>query len=996
MENLFGVPVTSIMLVLVSIFALCMLVGVWIVLRHRIVFKLGVRNIPRRPAQTTLIVIGLMLSTLIISAAFTTGDTLNNSIRSQVYDILGTVDVGVVLASGEDADSARPQSGVTLPQTVADELAASLASDSTVAGVIAIHSERVPVLNARSGLSEPALAMIGVPPGDLEPFGGIEAVDGSLVNLAAIPDNGVLLGEKPAGNLDAVVGDQLTLFVNNQPHDVVVAAIVKDWLLTGFQNSGEPGGFTMPLERAQAIFERPGEINYIGITNRGGVRDGVHLSDQTVATINSHLDGTPYRAVAFKQDALNEAEAAANLFLSLFVIFGLFSISVGILLIFLIFVMLAAERQSEMGMARAVGMRRRQLIQMFMSEGIAYNLIAAMVGALLGVGVAFIMVGMLARLFDGFLEIRPAVTWTSLVITYTLGVIVTFITILISSWRVSKLTIVTAIRNLPDPPRKRAGGRTFLLGAGGVVVGSLLIWLGLASRQEFPFSLGMSMIPFSLALAARRFGVSPRLGLSLASILVLFYWLMPFSWSDRLLPELSGEIEMFFISGIILVGSATTLVIWNATLATGLVVMLGRRFSRWLPSVKTAIAYPLANKLRTGMTVAMFSLVVFSLVMMAAINTNLLSLLHNENAGGGWNIHAYSSPNNPLADLVEALETHGMDTSVIAATGTMSVVFDSRADIRNVGEAAWAGYTINGVDSDFITQSTIPFQIRAAGYDSDEAIWQALLENPHLAVIDSWALPTGGVTVDQPGSFRLDNVFQRDSVMDPVTVEIHDPVSGNATEVTIIGVMDGEVSTLQGVFLAAETLESVFVRPSATVFTVRIQEGADEQAVANQIESTLATFGIQAISLQKVLDDSVANSQSILMLFQGFMGLGLIVGIAALGVIAFRSVVERRQQIGMLRAIGYNRRMVAGSFMIESSLITLLGVVTGAVLGLVLSWNLLTSDYFLGSGQERSYIVPWGTVFFFLTLSLAASLIMAWIPARQAARVPISQALRYE
>jgi len=37
------------------------------------------------------------------------------------------------------------------------------------------------------------------------------------------------------------------------------------------------------------------------------------------------------------------------------------------------------------------------------------------------------------------------------------------------------------------------------------------------------------------------------------------------------------------------------------------------------------------------------------------------------------------------------------------------------------------------------------------------------------------------------------------------------------------------------------------------------------------------------------------------------MALGLIVGIAALGVIAFRSVVERRQEIGMMRAIGFQQ-----------------------------------------------------------------------------------------
>ena len=52
----------------------------------------------------------------------------------------------------------------------------------------------------------------------------------------------------------------------------------------------------------------------------------------------------------------------------------LFSIMVGVLLIFLIFVMLAAARRSEMGMARAVGAKRSHLIQMFVFEGTAYAL----------------------------------------------------------------------------------------------------------------------------------------------------------------------------------------------------------------------------------------------------------------------------------------------------------------------------------------------------------------------------------------------------------------------------------------------------------------------------------------------------------------------------------------------------------------------------------------------------------------------------------------------
>ena len=71
------------------------------------------------------------------------------------------------------------------------------------------------------------------------------------------------------------------------------------------------------------------------------------------------------------------------------------------------------------------------------------------------------------------------------------------------------------------------------------------------------------------------------------------------------------------------------------------------------------------------------------------------------------------------------------------------------------------------------------------------------------------------------------------------------------------------------------------------------------------------------------------------------MASGLLVGIAALGVISLRSVVERRQQIGVLRAIGYRRGMVLASFLMESSFIALLGILIGVGLGALLSYNLV-------------------------------------------------------
>ena len=85
MTELFGISLTTIMIVLVALLGVCLLTVGWIAWRRPVIFKLGVRNIPRRKAQTVLTIAGLMLSTLIISAAFGTGDTLDYSLTSDVY-----------------------------------------------------------------------------------------------------------------------------------------------------------------------------------------------------------------------------------------------------------------------------------------------------------------------------------------------------------------------------------------------------------------------------------------------------------------------------------------------------------------------------------------------------------------------------------------------------------------------------------------------------------------------------------------------------------------------------------------------------------------------------------------------------------------------------------------------------------------------------------------------------------------------------------------------
>ena len=106
----------------------------------------------------------------------------------------------------------------------------------------------------------------------------------------------------------------------------------------------------------------------------------------------------------------------------------------GILLIFLIFQMLAAERKPEMGMSRAIGMRRSQLVQMFIAEGAMYSIGSAIVGTLVGAGIgALLVIGTSAAFAQaspsGDFTLTPTITLRSLLVSFFLGSIVTFITV---------------------------------------------------------------------------------------------------------------------------------------------------------------------------------------------------------------------------------------------------------------------------------------------------------------------------------------------------------------------------------------------------------------------------------------------------------------------------------------------------------------------------------------------------------------------------------------
>ncbi|HXK34173.1 MAG TPA: FtsX-like permease family protein [Dehalococcoidia bacterium] len=1017
MTDFLGVPMSAVMVVLVVALALALAsVGlVW--WRNRIIFDIGLRYIPRRRAQSTLIVLGLMLSTAIIAAALSTGDTVEYSITSDTYEKLGRVDE-LIQVRGNDQEASLSEEQIAppgiVPGFVVDEVSAELIGRDDVDGLLPGTRFPAPLSNSATGQTIPQAAIVGLETsrqfGFAEDF--VLAGTGAFVNIGQLGFGEALVNESTQRALDLRLGDRIEVWVNRVPRSLTVVGVVEDRFLTGW-TLDEPRGVLVNMETARQVLEGTPLANgygFIAISNAGGVRDSLqHTDDVTRAAIIA-LASSRFEVETIKQDRIDRARELGQDMTSIFVVLGLFSIAAGLLLVFLILVMLSAERRPEMGMSRAVGMKRLQLIESFMAEGMAYSLTSALVGALLGVVVAVALTGVLDYVFDTFdVAITFHVEPRSLVIAYCLGVVLTYITVLVSAWRVSSLSIVAAIREVDEPPPRSTG---LVSGASGAVMcaagTALAIW-GLAGDSAQLFGVGVSLLLLGAAFVARFFAAPERPVFTATSVAVLVLWVLVAGGNLSFLTgDLEAGIDAFFVGGVVMVAAATFVVLYNAELLLAGVRAIGVVFARAVPATRTAIAYPLLNKFRTGMTIAMLSLVVFALVMISTMSLNFRELFLGDDSRGGWDIEVSAIPTNalseddagnPLGPLGEALDRAFYDTRKIEAISRVFVANPLSTDIAQLrpdGSRYDAKpFPVLGADDAFLKDNTIGLQARAFGFETDREVWDAVRDNPNYAVIDGSVVPGINYANVTESRFTLEGYESGTKTFEPFPMVVNDNAAGHTRAMVIIGIMNRAPSeTYRGLWMNTAAAQDAFPALFARYY-IRLAPGADSRAEADAMEVALAEFGISAESIEEQVEERQAFSTAFFYLVQGFMALGLGVGLAALGVIAFRTVVERRQQIGLMRAIGFTRTSVALTFLIESSFIAVLGIVNGVWLALLLSSRILSSDEFSTAGFTEFH-VPWLQIAIMAVAVFIASVLTTLVPSRQASSVPPAEALRYE
>lgn len=1016
-------------LVLIAIFLILFLKGSL----NPLMARLGIRNLIRHKGDSMIAIIGFMVGTSIICSSLVIGDTMTSLVESLIYENYHTVDEVLYL---RDTTGNR----TIIDGTTADEVELRIRSiedsEELIDGISWEIDIDVSIVNPRTGLVEPSLTLRSFSEDTTAPLGYL-LEDGS--RLPQPSPGSIFMTENAADLVNAEPGDIINISYDGRTTQLLFETVVDQ---TGRANLFGGENLYVSFETAWSIMNltpeenddigpgnwQGGFYNTLFVSNTGDRVEGGELCDTVTPRIDEALEDLNIPpgsdrtlSVVFDKDTgVDQAMEAISTFIKLFVTLAAFSIIAGVTLIINIFVMLSEERRGEMGISRAIGLRRSHLRSSYLFEGALYSLLSSLVGVIVGLGAAYGIIYLLEGLIAGYTDVEIevlkyfSVVPLTLLLSFGAGFSITLGTTWLITQRIANLNIVSAIKSIPPPKvhtvsqkliqnyqRKcmlregrfycnLARSLEFLLDRL-LVWGALMILAGLVTgaagmyfKQVAPVQIGLSFLVIGAGLLLR-YKLPDRHVYTVVSFIILILW----SVELDIYEGLDSGLEMFLFSGIFMVTSGVMIVVWNTDVILFLITSFFRLLGVSAAPIKMAISYPMKKRFRTGVTIFMFALIIFTVtgtsMVVHIFNINISEF--ERSVGGGYDIIGISN-GGPISDLRFTVEeTWGSNNSESINwedTTSLSVGYAEINLSLPFGNELEIPYIICGVTEEFKSFNTYGFSdvawdiLKERGFTGkgDIDVWNSL-SDPDLIIVDS---TLGENNFGPPGLGKRAG--------DMIKIDLD---NGTTVRRTIAAITDQ--FAIQAIFTNEDIAASDYNTTQKTLHMIKVREGQSISEVSDGLRRSLIEYGFFSFEVKKVVKEVLTFQRSFFDLFNAYLSMGLIIGIVGLGIVTLRSVYERRHEIGMMRAIGFKRRAVLISFLGESTFIALSGIVLGSIMGVILGWNLWRDEV---SSDLPIFGIPYGRLLIVGSIALAFALLSCIPPSRMATKVSPAEALRYE
>jgi putative ABC transport system permease protein len=911
-----------------------------IIWRRPLVGRIALREAVRRPGQTAVVVGGLMIAGASIFLIQVISDSMYEYNRTSAVRSWGRDDIEVT-AGGTFFDPALTQ---------------SLAADPSLSSAAAFQSTVVTtgsVVDVDRNRGKPGVQLTGLDIEVQHRFDPFTLTDGRTTYGDELATGGVFLTQALADDIGARAGDHLTVQAGGpSPQQATVAGIIRPQGAGAYGNRRSAFGALQTIQRLVAS----DRINLVRVSARGDGDAEVAAGRQLAPLVRAAVGRDGLQVLETKRGALELASQMQNASRGFLTSLGVIVALAATAMVANLAVMLAEERRPRLAVLRALGLTRGGLVQLSVTEGALYSLVAALVGIPFGLAV-----GVLIVLHPenpegtGFvLSVLPG----SLFGSVAAATLINLVTVLIVSIGTSRMAISAAIRDLPEPQRSARSSPRRL---------AVLALIGMAGLAAVAFGnpflrvSGGALVISSIS-ALLRGRVSDRIrysgaGMAAAAWAIGYWWFVSgtISAADGTGP-IAGALVVSVVGLSLLVAS-------NLALLEKVGGVLGL-LSGWLrATLRPALAYSSRRPLRTGLVIAAFSIVTAVLTIsqaaVSAVERDLGS------STGGWDVRATVVGTNELALPAELAPMVARQESLSSRTFLGPVRWDY-SDFRGSVDWQQQSVTVYGLSAEQLAGGIMPLIARDPRFASDAAAWAAIGADPGLVAS----------SLDGVGSVAYLATGQGPPVRFKVVAQL--PSVGN-----------GAPGILPGLTGSRQALASVAGSAPGATLLLKTARGTTAQGLARAVQRALLAQGGEASPALRLVEDQYAASRGVLDFFVLLMRVGLLVGILGLGAVALRAVIERRRAIGVLRAIGFQPPQVLTGMLIETALIASAGLAVGLAVAYGLGGPLFST-----MSPNTNFRLDGGGFFLTVGLVYAAVLLVTFLPALRAARLRPAEALR--
>lgn len=937
------------------------------------------RNLWSRKLRTLITGVGIVLGVATVLAFGITNATVENSLDDFFSQTAGDADL--TISSNERDQTFRERA---LQQAVEHPDVILAVGSLWQGGTIQLPDE------------EKSIVLAGIDPHTDPQVRSYQIAEGRMIKDSDRIYTIVLVASFAEDN-DIHLGDDLDIDVGEgHIEEFEVVGLLKSEGAARFNNGAV--GF-LRLDVVQELFDEGGRLSQIDVVVPAAIAANGPALDRFKQALADYMGGD--YAVAYPGSigqAITDSMSGLRTGLGIFSTIALF---VGAMLIYNTFTMTVTERTAEIGMLRAIGATRRQVLRLILVEAVLMGFIGSVSGLGLGIFLAIPLVQMFARGFGGIPLDRFTVPPVAVVEAILLGTIVTLVSAFIPAWQAGRISPVEAMR-------ARSKGRQ-----------------GFIARHSW--KIGLVLMAFSLSNAI----------INTLSLPIL--WLIPSLENGNPTGFRNGLSALLLVIGLFTMAPRfwTTVLRLVGKQRAGLIRRINRLTNNWcfrfcgeggwvigLMLVTQGIVY--LTHLLAYLPDASFFILMFTggtLVVPVTIQylekaaRYILSMLYGAAGGLG------------SRNLDRARGRTSLTIGVLMVGATMTIAIGSIRAAFDQTMTDWVNTTLGGdliVSSqrgqrlDFANQlMTIPGVELATPFEIVDVHLAAVSNSDGVSIKDD---SIGFQAVDLPAyrqvagfqfveeAEREDEILARLTqgnavLISSVLSDKFDIGSGDHVRLrTRRGERDFEVVGIVSNFNWGgncvigiwSDMEQYLGAKRAWVFLVKLAADADVEMISQVIETRLSRNGDfeveSAVEFRETISQEMRNFIEI---FNVVVYIAVLV--AGLGVVntMTMNILERVREIGLLRSIGMTRRQIANMVLAEAGAMGVLG----GVFGLGIGW-LIAEDMVVGmsrsSGWHFDFVFPAAAFISAAITALVVSQLAAIYPVWRAGGMRIVDAIQHE